>query len=163
MIRELREEDVPACLRIYNHYIKSTCFTLEEDPLSLEEFGGRIRRIKSKYPFIVKENEEGEIVGYAYLDLFHERSAYRKTVDLSIYVDKSHLHEGMGKELLSNIEDSAKERGFRNIVSIVTSENPNSLDFHLRNGFLLEGTLHDIAFKMGKRIDTYYLRKPLAD
>ncbi len=161
MIRTLREEDIPACLRIYNHYIENTCFTLEEEPLLLGAFEERVRRIKSKYPFIVEETSGGEVLGYAYLDLFHERSAYRTTVDLSIYVDKGRLHEGIGKELLLGIEALAKERGFKNLVSIVTSENPNSLDFHLRNGFLLEGTLHGVAFKMGRKIDTYYLRKPL--
>lgn len=93
--------------------------------------------------------------------LFHERSAYKRTVDLSIYVSKDHLHEGIGKELLSCIEAKTKERGYRNLISIVTSENPASLAFHLRNGFLLEGTLREVAYKMGKTIDTFYLRKPI--
>lgn len=93
--------------------------------------------------------------------LFHERSAYKRTVDLSIYVSKDHLHEGIGKELLSCIEAKTKERGYRNLISILTSENPASLAFHLRNGFLLEGTLREVAYKMGKTIDTFYLRKPI--
>ena len=160
MIRELNEEDIEACLRIYNHYIENTCFTLEEEPLSLNAFTARVKRIKSKYPFLVKE-EAGGILGYCYLDLFHERSAYRRTVDLSIYVSKDHLHEGIGQELLASIETKAKERGYKNLISIVTSENPVSLSFHLRNGFLLEGTLHEVAYKMGKSIDTHYLRKQI--
>ena len=160
MIRELVEEDIASCLGIYNHYIENTCFTLEEEPLSLDAFTARAKRIKSKYPFLVKE-EAGEILGYCYLDFFHERSAYKRTVDLSIYVSKDRLHEGIGQELLANIETKAKERGYKNLISIVTSENPVSLSFHLRNGFLLEGTLHEVAYKMGKNIDTYYLRKPM--
>ena len=160
MIRELKEGDITSCLRIYNHYIENTCFTLEEEPLSLEAFIDRVKRIKSKYPFLVEE-KAGEIVGYCYLDLFHERSAYRRTVDLSIYVSKDHLHEGIGQELLSSIEFEAKKKGYRNLISIVTSENPVSLDFHLKNGFLLEGTLRDVAYKKGRNIDTYYLRKPI--
>lgn len=160
MIRELNEEDIEACLRIYNHYIENTCFTLEEEPLSLNAFTARVKRIKSKYPFLVKE-KAGETLGYCYLDLFHERSAYKRTVDLSIYVSKDHLHEGIGQELLASIETKAKERGYKNLISIVTSENPVSLSFHLRNGFLLEGTLHEVAYKMGKSIDTHYLRKQI--
>lgn len=57
----------------------------------------------------------------------------------------------------------AKERGITNIISIVTSENENSLRFHLYNGFLLEGTIHEMAFKLGKLIDVHYLRKSLLD
>ncbi len=160
MIRELKEEDVAPCLKIYNHYIENTCFTLEEEPLSLDDFKARVKRIQLKYPFLVEE-EAGEILGYCYLDFFSERSAYKRTVDLSIYVSKDHLHKGVGQALLSHMERVAKERGFKNLISIVTSENPSSLSFHLRNGFLLEGTLHKIAYKMGKTIDTYYLRKSL--
>ena len=39
------------------------------------------------------------------------------------------------------IEKLAQERGILNIISIVTSENDNSSSFHLKNGFVLEGTI----------------------
>lgn len=159
MIRELRQEDIDKCLEIYNYYIVNTCFTLEEETLSSKQFKERCMKISSKFPFIVMENDSEEIVGYAYLDIFHERSAYRKTVDLSIYVSKDHLHEHIGKSLLDEILILGKERGFTNVISIVTSENENSLNFHRKNGFILEGTLHNIAYKLGKNISTYYLRK----
>ncbi len=158
-IRELRKEDINQCLEIYNYYIENTCYTLEEDKLTLKQFEDRCFRISSKFPYIVIENDNKEIIGYAYLDIFHERSAYRKTVDLSIYVSKDHLHEHIGKLLLDEILKLGKEKGFTNVISIVTSENPNSLKFHLNNGFVLEGTLHNIAYKLGKNISTYYLRK----
>ena len=159
MIRELRNDDINKCLEIYNYYIENTCYTLEEDKLTLSQFEERCHRISSKFPYIVMEDDNKEIVGYAYLDIFHERSAYRRTVDLSIYVSKNHLHEHIGKLLLDEILKLGKERGFTNIISIVTSENPNSLKFHLSNGFVLEGTLHNVAYKLGKNISTYYLRK----
>ncbi len=162
MIRELREEDVEKCLNIYNYYIENTCFTLEEDPLQYDQFKKRCDSITKKYPFIVMENDEKEIVGYAYLNMFNERSAYKRTADLSIYVSKDHLHEHAGKFLLEEIEKLAKENGITNIISIITTENNNSLMFHERNGFILEGTLHDVAFKMGKNIGVYYLRKKIA-
>ena len=49
-------------------------------------------KIKEKYPYIViKENNK--VLDYAYLNTFNERSTYRYTADLSIYIDKDHLHE----------------------------------------------------------------------
>ena len=100
-----------------------------------------------KNPFIVLENDEGTIVGYAYLNTFNLRSAYRITSDLSIYVNKDHLYVHIGAILLKEIEKLAQERVILNIISIVTSENDNSSSFHLKNGFVLEGTIHDIAIK----------------
>lgn len=162
-ITALMEEDIAACLRIYNYYIKNTCFTLEEDELDLASFSQRCNGIAKRYPFIVTKNEKGEVLGYAYLNTFNERSAYRQTADLSIYVSPYHLHEHVGGILLEEIEKLAKERGITNIISIITSENENSLRFHLHNGFLLEGTIHDVAFKLGKHISVHYLRKSLLD
>ena len=162
MIRKLEEKDINICLNIYNYYIENTCFTLEEEKLSLDDFKNRCENILKKYPFIVLENDEGIVIGYAYLNTFNPRSAYRKTADLSIYVSKDHLHEHAGKILLQEIEKLAISYGITNIISIVTSENENSAHFHQKNGFVLEGTMHDVALKFGKIISVDYYRKPLS-
>lgn len=159
MVRDIENKDIGKCLEIYNYYIENTAYTLEEKCLTYGEFGNRVNDIKKDFPYLVYESEEGEVLGYAYLYLFHERSAYRKTVDLSIYVSKDHLHEGIGKKLLDDILVKSMEKGYRVIVSIVTSANPNSLSFHLKNGFVLEATLKNVARKFNKDISTYYLLK----
>lgn len=160
-IRKIEKKDVAQCLDIYNYYIENTCFTLEEERLGLDSFENRCKEISERYPFIVAENDEGAIIGYAYLNTFNPRSAYRKTADLSIYVSKSHLHEHVGGILLQEIEKLALRYGIANIISIVTNENQNSINFHLRNGFALEGTIHEVAIKFGKVISVSYFRKPL--
>lgn len=160
-IRRLTDDDIDECLRIYNYYISNTAYTLEEKELTHDEFYSRCHSITDKYPFIVAKNDEGKILGYAYLDAFNSRSAYRKTADLSIYVSKDHLHEHIGKILLDEIENQAKLYGITNIISIVTSENPNSAKFHLHNGFYLEATLKNVAIKFNKDISVFYYRKTL--
>ena len=45
IIRTIEEKDVKQCLEIYNYYIESTCFTLEEEKLSLEDFKKRCDNI----------------------------------------------------------------------------------------------------------------------
>jgi L-amino acid N-acyltransferase YncA len=62
------------------------------------------------------KNDNKEIIVYVYLDIFHERSAYRKAIDLSIYVSKNHLHQHMCKLLLDEISKLGKEQGFTNII-----------------------------------------------
>ena len=160
IVRKLEEKDIAKCLEIYNYYIENTCFTFEEEKLSLESFKKRCEGICEKYPYIVLEND-GEIIGYAYLNTFNPRSAYRITADLSVYVSKDHLHEHAGGILLKEIEKLAPECGIANIISIVTSENENSNRFHLKNGFVLEGTLNDVAVKFGKVLGINYFRKAL--
>lgn len=71
--------------------------------MSHDEFDARVERISRIYPYIVARNDAGEVVGYAYLDTFSPRSAYRRTADLSIYVSHRHLHEHIGGVLPAEI------------------------------------------------------------
>ncbi|MDR2369964.1 MAG: phosphinothricin acetyltransferase, partial [Treponema sp.] len=61
MIRPVRVEDAPAVCAIYNHYIKNTVITFEEEPLEPPEIKRRIAAVSAKYPWFVRE-ENGEIL-----------------------------------------------------------------------------------------------------
>ena len=97
-------EDIAACTELYNYYIENTCITLEEEPVTPEEFGARVARITKDYPYIVARDGAGKPIGYAYLDVFNARSAYRCTADLSIYVAHSCRGGGVGQKLYAEIE-----------------------------------------------------------
>ena len=154
-IRPIEDRDIAACLAIYNYYIEHTTITFEEEPLSLAAFSERVRRICAGYPYLVAE-ESGEVVGYAYLDAYNERSAYRYTADLSIC-----LGRGAGASLLAAVERLAEQQGLRNLVAIVTEENEHSLSFHVRHGYREVGRLYKSGFKFGRWLDAAFLQKVL--
>lgn len=161
IITEISRGDVKDCLDIYNYYIKNTLVSLEECELEFDAFEKRVRRITEKYPFLVAKNDSGKLLGYAYLDSFNERSAYRISADLSVYLDREQTHSGIGKKLLCAIEEEAKKRGIENIISIITSENLPSVGFHVKNGFVHEGTVNNAAVKFGRYVSVSYYRKNL--
>lgn len=146
MIRECKEEDIESCLSIYNWYIQNSVATFEEECLSLSEFKQRVHRIQAKYPYLVI-TENGCVVGYAYLDAFNERAAYRWSADLSIYLDESKTANGYGSQLMHAILMEAEKRGFHNIVSIVTEGNLASERIHEKFGFEKEGFLKTVGYK----------------
>jgi L-amino acid N-acyltransferase YncA len=158
-IENIKNEDIPRCVEIYNYYIINTCHTLEEEPISEEIFKNRVETISKKYPYIVYKDDNNFVLGYAYVHAFHERSAFKKSVELSIYVDKDHLHEHIGQSLFDKMMELVKKQGFTNVISVVTEENKKSISFHLKNGFILEGTLHNIAYKLNTDVSVCYLRK----
>lgn len=160
-ILRLEKRDIKECLDIYNYYIKNTVFSLEENEVGICEYEKKIEEIISKYPFLVAKDDGGKVLGFAYLDVYNKRSAYRHTADLTIYVNKDCLHCNIGYKLLSHIQKTAKEIGITNIISIITDENRNSCLFHERNGFVSEGHIHDVAIKFGKSIGVFYYRKSL--
>lgn len=154
-------EDIAACAELYNYYIENTCITLEEEPVTPEEFGARAARITKDYPYIVAHDGAGKPVGFAYLDVFNPRSAYRCTADLSIYVDRACRGSGVGQKLYAEIERLGRERGIENLISIITSDNEVSLRFHRKNGFTEIGVMPAVAFKFGKYLDVSFFQKHL--
>lgn len=160
-IRAIENKDIESCLDIYNYYIENTTITFEEEKLNLVEFSNRCAKIREKYPYIVCQNDNGEVLGYAYLSAYSDRSAFRITADLSIYVNKDYTHEHIGSLLLEEIEKLAKKQNILNIISIVTDENINSNTFHESHGFILEGTMHDVGLKFGRILGVNIFRKAL--
>ena len=160
-IGPIREGDIAACTEIYNYYILNTCYTLEEQALKTEDFAARVARISANYPYLVARNSEGRVLGYAYLSAFNERSAYRRTADLSIYTDHTLRQKGVGSALFAAIEKAALTRGFDHVVSLITSDNAASAAFHLKHGFCKVGELNGVAVKFGKRLGVSFYLKAL--
>lgn len=159
-LRDITENDYRACLDIYNHYVLNTTNTLEIEAHTEQSFFGRIESIRMDFPYIVCELD-GKVVGYAYLHRFNERSGYRYTCDVSIYVDRDFLHRGIGRVLMKEIISRAEKCGFKDIISIVTGENEPSRKFHIAMGFEQIGVFKGIANKFDRDIDVVYLQKKI--
>ena len=159
-IRPLEQRDIPACVEIYNYYIENTTVTFEETALREADFLARALRIQKTYPYLVAE-KDGAVVGYAYLDAYHERSAYRYTADLSIYLAHDGLRRGIGSALLEKIEGMGRAMGLHSIVAIITEENGRSLAFHARHGYREVGRLYKSGYKFDRWLDVAFCQKML--
>lgn len=159
-IRSLEQRDIPACVEIYNYYIENTTVTFEETALREADFSARAQRIQKTYPYLVAE-KDGMVVGYAYLDAYHERSAYRYTADLSIYLAYDGLGQGVGSALLEKIEGMGRAMGLHSIVAIITEENERSLAFHGRHGYREVGRLYKSGYKFDRWLDVAFCQKML--
>ena len=74
-IREALLKDAEEIVDIYRPYVLETAITFEYEVPAVEEMEKRIREREGRYPFLVVE-ENGRVLGYAYLSPFKERSAY---------------------------------------------------------------------------------------
>lgn len=157
-IAPLQAADLPGCLLIYNHYVEKTTASLEEKPLSLEAFTARADELSGRYPFLVAR-EGDRVEGFCYLSPFNPRSAYRAAADLTLYLSPEARGKGLGAALLEAIEQEGRERGLRDLVSLITDENAASRRFHEKHGFALCGELPAIARKFGRDVGLVYYRK----
>ena len=159
-IRSAALADAADILQIYSPYIKNTVITFETEVPSVEEFRARIGTIKSRYPYFVCEIN-GKIRGYAYASRHGERSAYRYSVDVSIYVDLNYQHRGIGKALYFKLFEALKSYDFYTAYASITLPNEKSICLHQAFGFHEVGICHNVGYKSGRWLDVIWLEKAL--
>lgn len=170
-LRKARVSDAQALLQIYAPYVTDTAITFEYVVPSLEDFQGRIAATLEKYPYIVAEDEDGKLLGYAYAGQFHAREAYDWAVETSIYVASDARKMGLGRLLHDALEEELKERGFLNMYACIScpaiEKDPyvtrNSIDFHSHMGYRLVGTFYACGYKFGRWYDMVWMEKHIGN
>jgi phosphinothricin acetyltransferase len=156
MIRAVKSEDGEAICSIYNHYIEKTVITFEERPLEISEMDERIRKISGKYPYLVWEEADGAINGYAYANAWRERSAYRYSAELSIYLRDGFQGRGMGRKLMKSLIEEVRKTDIHSLVAGIALPNERSVALHEKFGFKKTAHLEEVGFKFGNWLDVGY-------
>lgn len=162
-IRVATVADCAAMLEIYKPYVEETTISFEYHVPTLENFTQRVTTtLENGFPWLVYE-QENRILGYAYASPFHERTAYRWTADVSIYLDKDARGQGLGKGLYDVLFAILTDLGYHSIYAIITGQNQASLRFHQNLGFDQGRTFPKAGYKQGTWLDVHYLCKFLND
>jgi L-amino acid N-acyltransferase YncA len=61
MLRTCRPSDAMQICGIYNHYVRETVVTFEEDPVADHEMAQRILDVTARQPWFVWEQDGGEV------------------------------------------------------------------------------------------------------
>lgn len=161
-VRDAREDDFSAIREIYSHHVLNGFGTFEEIPPDRDEILRRWREVTSRgLPYLAAEIE-GQIQGYAYAATYRPRSAYRYTVEDSIYIAPGCARRGIGTALLSHLIETCGERGLRQMVAVIgDSGNLGSIRLHERLGFRRVGLLPAVGFKKNRWVDTVLMQRAL--
>ena len=149
MIRIATEADIRQMLDIYAPYIENTTITFEYSVPTEAEFLERFRKITSRFPWLVWE-EDGKILGYAYGSAPFERDAYRWCAEDSVYLLPKAQGKGIGSKLCLALEKVLFYQGYRRIYALITADNKKSVIFHEKLGYTLRSELPDAGFKFGR-------------
>jgi L-amino acid N-acyltransferase YncA len=163
-LRDATLSDANSIARIYEHYVRTSCFTFEEVPPPPEEISARMRKVRTAgLPYLVAEGDDG-VVAYAYASAFHPRSAYRYSVENSVYVASDRRGQGIGTALMERLIRMCTELGYRQMVALIgDKENGTSAGMHERLGFTAVGTLTAIGLKFGRWVDVCEMQLALGD
>jgi L-amino acid N-acyltransferase YncA len=160
-IRPAAPSDSAAIAAIYNRYIAETVITFEEEPVSSDEMAQRIADVQSaRLPWLVAE-EQGQVTGYAYATPWKTRSAYRYSVEITVYLASGSVGRGIGSLLYSRLFSTLEQLGIHAVIGGIALPNQASVALHEK--FRCEKVAHfpQVGFKFNRWIDVGYWQRIL--
>lgn len=155
MLRHVTPQDSTSICKIYNHYIRESPATFEEVPIAPEDMRQRIVGATREYPWFVCE-EDGVVLGYAYGRKWHERAAYRHSVEASIYLDPLAVGKRKGSALFEALLAELRKRQFHTVIGGVALPNEASVALLQKFGFRQVAQYSEVGYKFGRWIDVGY-------
>jgi phosphinothricin acetyltransferase len=163
IIRDAAESDVSAIAVIYADHVLTGLASFEETPPTLADLTERWRSVLSHgLPYLVADSD-GRVAGYCYAGPYRSRSAYRFTVEDSVYVARESAGHGLGSALLAALIERCERGSWRQMVAVIgDSDNHASIRLHRKFGFRHVGTLEQVGFKFGRWVDSVLMQRALA-
>jgi L-amino acid N-acyltransferase YncA len=163
-IRPSEEADIAVIAAIYRDHVLHGTASFEEAPPDAAEMSRRRREIlDQRLPYLVAERA-GRVVGFSYASLYRTRSAYRFTVEDSIYIDEAEVGRGNGRALLGALVENCARLGYRQMVAVIGgSDQWPSIGLHRALGFSWVGMLPAVGAKFGGWVDVVLMQRGLGN
>jgi len=162
-LRLAEKKDCLAICEIYNFYIQNSVVTFDEQTMTPNQWEEKLEYLnKQKLPFIVAQTETGEILGFAYVAPWRQKSAYRRTVEDSIYLRAAATGKRIGTKLLEELLTLSKQAGVKEVVAVISDSGAeSSVRLHEQFGFKKQGHLAKVGFKFDRWLGTILMQKSL--
>jgi L-amino acid N-acyltransferase YncA len=149
------DHDAEATRQIYNLEVSTSTVTFDLVPRSLDEQRRWIGARSGAHVVVVAEDAAngGEIVGFGSLSPWHDRPAYKTSVEDSVYVRRDHQGRGVGKTLLAELVRVGRAHGFHAVFARIVGGHESSVALHRSLGFEVVGTEREVGRKFGRWLD----------
>ena len=158
-IRDARPEDLPAIKDLYNYFIRNTVVTFDDKPLDLNYWQQKYEMLtKFELPFLVLVRGDTEVIGFAFVAPWRQRSGYLKIVENSIYLSAPATGKRLGTMLLTELISRCKASGIKEVIAVIAERGADaSIRLHTKLGFKEQGHLAKVGTRFGKPIGSYLL------
>ena len=156
MIRNVIAADAERISIIYNHYIRESLVTFEEEPVTASEMQARIEEAQSTgLPWLVAQ-DGNELLGYAYAGEWKGRCAYRHSAEITVYLDHGATGGGWGSALYEALFTQLGERNIHAVIAGIALPNPESVALHEKFGMRKVAHFSEVGYKFEQWIDVGY-------
>jgi len=132
-VREATSDDAAAIAAIYNQGIEDRVATLETELRTPDERRRWLLDRTSRHPVLVAVDDTG-VAGWGSLNQFNPRPAYDHVADFSMYVARDRRATGVGRVLLTALEERARTLGYHKMVLAAFPWNAGGVALYQRRG-----------------------------
>jgi len=126
-----------------------------------EEIARRMERVQSAcLPWLVAE-EDSQVVGYACATPWKTRTAYRFSVEITVYLVPERAGRGIGSALYRNLLAILQARGIHAVIGGIALPNEASVALHEKFGLRKVAHFQEVGFKLNRWIDVGYWQRTL--
>ncbi|KAI0315159.1 phosphinothricin N-acetyltransferase protein [Amylostereum chailletii] len=177
IVRDAREEDLPAVHTILTHYILTSHAIFIDEPQPFDETRAKYASVRAAgMPYLVATlpdpSPDGpareRVVGYTYVSPYHPRPGYRLTLENTIYLAPDHAGMGIGGALLSALIAACERGPWRTIIASIGDAgggwtNRASIGLHEKFGFRHVGRMGKLGVKLGRWVDVVYMQLDIGE
>ena len=146
---------------IFNEVLRNSNSIYREEEVTLEErYAWFDEKLEHGFP-IFGAYEGDHLIGYAGYGTWRAAQGYRKSVELTIYVDQKFRGVGIGSALMKTIIDHAKTDGYHVMIGAIDAANQQSIEFHKRFGFVEVARMPEVALKNDQWLTLVFMQKLL--
>jgi phosphinothricin acetyltransferase len=177
VVRAAVPADAGPVAAIFAHYVATSVATFDEVAPTAADWRQRLGELAARnLPFLVAEAAAtgggvasggvagggGPVCGFAYASPWRPKSAYRHTVEDTVYLSPGCTGRGIGSALLGTLLAGCAAAGARQVIAVIADTGSDaSAALHRRFGFTQAGLLSGVGRKHGRWIDTLLMQKEL--
>ncbi|OWU85171.1 GNAT family acetyltransferase [Oceanicola sp. 22II-s10i] len=160
-IRPVVAADHPQILAFWNPIFRDTLVTfasVEKTPETLADYvDGRVAKGRA---FLVAVDGD-TVLGFATYDQFRGGDGYVHAMEHTVILAEAARGRGVGRALMTAIEDHARAAGAHTMVAGISGANPAAVAFHAAIGYAACGRMPQSGRKFGQWIDLILMQKLL--
>ncbi|MEP2782981.1 MAG: N-acetyltransferase family protein [Pseudoruegeria sp.] len=158
-IRPVSLEDIPQIEGIWAPVIRDTLATFNSVVKDQDSVKNIIKeKRKLDHAFLVVESERN-VVGFGHYGQFRDGVGYAHAMEHTIILDPRAQGKGVGRFLMSALEEHAASRGAHCMLAGVSSGHPDAFAFHAALGYSEVARVPQVGYKFDQRLDLILMQK----
>src|SRR5690606_38046066 len=156
-------KDQETNLKIYKDEIQNGTATWNDQEKSLDDFHHWFHNLTAQqFPLFVAEDLKSKrIAGYADYSSFRQITGFKHTVEHSVFIHPDFARQGLGKALMLELIDHAKQHHIHVMVAPNDHGNKASIVLHEKLGFKQTGYMPEVGQKFGQWHDLVLMQRIL--